>query len=176
MLASVLLVPSIEHAAPLLPNPKIRHIFHLHAHKAGGTSLNRWVKLVAQEHNLTTNYLEGWPMPRNFVKQPDTLYVTSLRDPVSRIQSSYVYEGRWNLRDGNRTATNGLPFDEFVDRHRCHTWSGECPSGPGYVGHVQNGVGTCHLKGERPYACSANCFAKWLSGIPDDPTCKSNGT
>jgi hypothetical protein len=152
----------LEHA-PLLPNPRIRRLFHLHARKAGGTSLGSWLARVAKEHRLAfekNDTFEGPIMPKDFKKRDDTLYFTSLRDPVSRAQSSYVYEGRWAARYGNRTATNGRNFSKWIEDSRCHAQPRPTPA------HRKN----------RVWGCSTNCFAKWLSGVEDAPTCKAEGT
>ena len=42
------------------------------------------------------NIVEG--KPPEYPYRNDTLYITSIRDPVSRILSSYKFEGRWNCK------------------------------------------------------------------------------
>jgi hypothetical protein len=107
---------------------------------------------VASDHKIAFEKNDTWEgpvLPLGFKKRPHTLYFTSLRDPVSRVQSSYIYEGRWNMQDGNRTAGNGVPFDAYLEKNRCHPTA------------------------KQIWQCSSNCFTKWLSGVLDAPTCTS---
>ena len=102
-------------------NVNKNRIFFAHQRKAGGTYLRRMLKDVTSIKNWTLVVREGsqgWEDP----KRNDTIYVTNLRHPVSRIISDYKYEGRWDCGQlmKNRTflpsMDNSKSLEEFIDR------------------------------------------------------------
>ena len=85
----------------------------IHARKAGGTTIRHWmngiVKVLKQQHNssswnTTVHPHEFWTylhknntnaMDTIFKKNPYSIYVMALRDPIERILSQYDFEWRW---------------------------------------------------------------------------------
>ena len=111
-----------EIITPLLPNAAIKRIHLLHIRKAGGTSIRYFLLRVAAQHNLTLVVREGKNGPLiPAKKRNDTLYITSLREPLSRLISHYHYDGRWSERKiENRTIENSTPFSTWLERNQCH--------------------------------------------------------
>jgi hypothetical protein len=113
-----------------------RSIYLYHARKAGGTSLRSWLKNIP---NVTVQ--EG----QNLVREKDganEIWITSIRDPIHRIISSYKYEGRWNHKSKNYTPP-GVTFDKWVETTQTHV----CKS--------------------KTWSCSENCFTRWFSGCSE---------
>jgi hypothetical protein len=132
--------------------------------KAGGTTLHRYLELVAKELHLTLDVGEGgsFEVPGTRTRD-DTLYVTHFRDPVKRLVGNFEYEGRWGWncgwletiipQVGNDTSilTDMLKEKErpdsleyFLRRDKAHN-STQC--------HRE------HLY----YWCSQNCYTRWLA-------------
>ena len=76
----------------------------------------------------------------NLNRTKSELWVTSIRDPVDRLWSSFKYEGRWQLA---RHAGQSQYEQSFL------TW------------HAKTNSSYCTFK---TWQCSANCFTKWFSG------------
>ncbi|KAL9183040.1 LOW QUALITY PROTEIN: hypothetical protein ACHAXT_004827 [Thalassiosira profunda] len=102
-------------------NLPIKRIFFYHVRKAGGTTVEKYLKMVTTHTELNTKRLSmAMPLQRS---RNDTIYVTNLRDPVERSISHFKYEGRWSCkgRDGelmNRsfipTKENARPFENWT--------------------------------------------------------------
>ena len=99
----------------------IRRIFFAHTRKAGGTYVKNILTYVSKLYNLTlvkVEGLQGWESPQ----RQDTLYVTNLRHPVSRIISDYKYEGRWDCgqivsnRTFQPTLENSQSLKSFIEK------------------------------------------------------------
>jgi hypothetical protein len=106
----------------LLPHTQIewnqyKTIFLYHSRKAGGSTLRRLLQQVAQKHNVSFITKEGVVLEEEDMHQNQTLFVTSLRDPIDRIISSYWFEGRWPMKfpEENKTLATALSFDEWFD-------------------------------------------------------------
>lgn len=108
------------------------HVFLFHTRKAGGTSVRRWLHTEGIEHTVA----EGYNLNR---RKDGELWITTIRDPVDRLWSSFTYEGRWNLRDNN-FSHSGVPFDRWLAR---------------------TSTPVCRFK---TWQCSENCYTRWFSG------------
>lgn len=106
-------------------------VFLYHARKAGGTSLRHWLKQANIEHTV----MEGYNLDR--VK--NETWITSIRDPVERLWSSFKYEGRWELKK-HLFNNSGVPFNKW---------------------HEKTSSLICRRK---TWQCSRNCFTRWFSG------------
>ncbi len=95
-------------------------VFLLHMRKAGGTSLRRWLRSVHRERGLEVAVSEGRPLDLGLLSSPGhrTLAVTSLRDPIDRLRSLYLHEGRWVQMDREQRPEAAVPFETFLERHR----------------------------------------------------------
>jgi hypothetical protein len=107
-------------------------VFLFHTRKAGGTSLRAWLKAERIDFSVA----EGYNLRR---KKGKEVWVTSIRDPVNRLWSSFTYEGRWVLRNNNFTG-GGVPFEDWLAR---------------------TSTPVCSAK---TWQCSENCFTRWYSG------------
>lgn len=127
---------------------RIKRIAMVHMRKAGGTSLQNYLRKVAETYNLTFEFYEGRRplMPQD--ADESTLLITHLREPTSRVISHYKYDMRWNCK--NLTKPTFVPtlkntkmsLNDFV----------ETPNEPfSEEGHL--------------WACSHNCYAKWSTGM-----------
>ena len=104
--------------------------FHFHSRKAGGTSIRNWLQLRFKDANITT--LEGLSIQNEQVElcaNANFACITSLRNPLDRAISSYLYEGRFmgaqNTPDGPpwpslETIPNFLPFDTWMENKSKH--------------------------------------------------------
>jgi len=110
--------------------------FLFHSRKAGGTTLRAALPNAVVE--------EGYNIQRK--KQPGELWVTSIRDPVDRLWSSFRYEGRWKGTRFSGWAEKEISFNEW---------------------HARTNSTTCSRK---TWQCSANCFTRWFSGCTSGPT------
>jgi hypothetical protein len=116
-------------------------IFFYHTRKAGGSTMRKWLKQVANKHNLTFVAKEG-----HLLQDDDfcnsTLYVTILRDPVDRAISSYWFEGRWPQKERNRTDENS-PLDLF-------NWTSQVNQ---------------QTRGKLLWYCASDCYCKWFGSM-----------
>jgi hypothetical protein len=116
-------------------------IFFYHTRKAGGSTMRKWLKQVANKHNLTFVAKEG-----HLLQDDDfcnsTLYVTILRDPVDRAISSYWFEGRWPQKERNRTDENS-PLDLF-------NWTSQVNQ---------------QTRGKNLWYCASDCYCKWFGSM-----------
>ena len=84
-------------------------IYFYHVRKAGGTMLRKFLKKVAQTHNIHLHIQENKYAREEVGSHPGTMYVTNLRDPVERSISHFKYEGRWNCRQMIKDASHYTP-------------------------------------------------------------------
>lgn len=134
----------------------IRRLYFAHTRKAGGSTLRKFLRAVAQRHGWTWDVTEGKPAEDpTTCRRNDTLYVTHLRQPVARILSSYKYEGRWKCKQlvQNRTfvptANNSVTLEEYVadnDASEIRT------------------TRQCDEKRHDDFLwqCSENCYVRWF--------------
>ena len=96
----------------------VDNIVLLHMRKAGGTSLRQYVRRLSGKVGLESSVIEGYTVDYQslFCRQDRTLYLTSIREPVARIKSSYLFEGRWHIEEKERRLDNAVSFAEWVDR------------------------------------------------------------
>lgn len=105
-------------------------MFLFHSRKAGGTSLRNALPFATVQ--------EGYNLDRR--KMAGEVWVTSIRDPVDRLWSSFKYEGRWQGTRFAGQANKEITFTEW---------------------QAQTNTTTCSRK---TWQCSANCFTRWFSG------------
>jgi hypothetical protein len=127
---------------------QIKRIFFGHMRKAGGSTLHSYLKAVARKYNLTFVVKEAtkFEIPG---KRGDTLYITHMRDPVTRAISHFSYENRWPcsqlVYNKSFVPTNENAFD-FA------TWI-----------YNDNKPGTCSRLNKRGWKCAFNCYIRWLN-------------
>lgn len=165
-------------------NGSIRRIFFAHTRKAGGTGkrddslsgrhfihsvvetsppgilltlsqkvLKKFLQIVAKEYKWEISYVEG--RPAEDPVRDDTLYVTSLRDPVARALSNYKYEVRWPCAEltslGNNsnfvpTPENSKTLEDFMEHESGKFSQRQCWRKPSKR----------HL-----WRCAKNCYLRW---------------
>lgn len=88
-----------------------------HLRKAGGTSLRQLLLQHYGGYSEVFNALEGWTLTDEWrSKFLDTSYsITSLRNPLDRIRSSYKYAGRWPQKAEVRSTDNVKSFRHWID-------------------------------------------------------------
>lgn len=126
-------------------------IVFLHMRKAGGTSVRNYLRNVAARHKVPLKIMEGWTLVEKPGDVPNTLYVTHMREPVSRAISHYKYEIRW-------------------DCPKQHRVSGFVPT----LENQQMNLTQFALKdwraGSRKYwTCSSECYTRWSTGLFHNP-------
>jgi hypothetical protein len=91
-----------------------------HFRKAGGTSLRSFVRELAKHYSIDSSVAEGHSLDASdyFEAAATELHLTSLRDPIARIKSSYLFEGRWPQQDLVRSTADAVPFDVWVNKVR----------------------------------------------------------
>lgn len=132
-------------------------VFH-HMRKAGGTLLRQYLKKVCEEYNLTYRAYEGRGPPLDDGMENNTLYVTNLREPVSRTISHYKYDQRWDCKD--------LMKKSFQ------------PSQGNLKRTLEDFIAEPHSTGnkeKRLWGCATNCYTRWVTGHhePLDENCSS---
>eukprot|EP00040_Diaphanoeca_grandis_P017431 m.90799 g.90799 ORF g.90799 m.90799 type:complete len:401 (-) comp26430_c0_seq2:148-1350(-) len=85
--------------AALVGKPNVT-IYFLHNRKASGTTIHFWLAAVAKANGWSLLRLEGNSVSLEILEEMQQVgvVITTLRGPVSRIISSYKYEGRYKLR------------------------------------------------------------------------------
>lgn len=90
-------------------------IVHQHMRKAGGTSVGYFLGQHLRSTNVTKTEIEWYPLPTSMLDDPDTLVLTHLREPISRLLSAYLFEGGLGccikVERGTATACNSNPSD-----------------------------------------------------------------
>ena len=83
-------------------DPGHTRLVFVHARKAGGTTTRQWLALKQCDHGphrggaKFSGFLsEGEIVNVTRLAEPATIWLTTLREPVSRVISSYFFEGRW---------------------------------------------------------------------------------
>jgi len=119
---------------------KAARVLFLHNRKAGGTTVRKWLgeqQLCAKK--FTAFVEESNVMNVSRLREPGTIFVTALREPLSRIVSSYNFEGEgsfaeWVLKVQNERAggRKGRVWMEvqnyYVQRLSGYRWKGHGPS------------------------------------------------
>jgi len=96
----------------------------------------------------------------------DTLYVTSIRDPIGRTISNYEYEGRWKCGEQRKLmkeqkdaymplAEHAISFESFMEQNDKYTQ--KCPTGP-------------------LWGCHSDCHARWFAAPHRLGCAKTNST
>jgi hypothetical protein len=69
-------------------------VLFLHNRKAGGTTVRKWLGEQQLCHGRFTAFVEeSYVMNVTRLREPGTVFITALREPVSRVVSSYKFEG-----------------------------------------------------------------------------------
>ena len=133
----------------------IRRIYFAHMRKAGGTTINWYLRKVAQHYGLQYKRMEGKPFNETLHDdhlRSDTFYVTHVRDPIQRMISHYEYDGRWpcsKLVEKNSTflptQNNSKSIVDWLYQFNASTQ------------HRQ------HKHKEVLWYCTENCYTRWLA-------------
>ena len=95
------------------------------------------------QHSPGFSVTEGSNLDR--VKNSSSeVWVTTIRDPIQRLWSSFKYEGRWTLRTQNYTRP-AQSFEAWLNRTMSHTCT------------------------RKTWQCAENCFTRWFSGCSSGP-------
>lgn len=127
-------------------NKKIEQVNYYHMRKTGGTSLRRYFHDLSKSKSIGTSVIEAVPINRAeyFSDESSKLFITSLRDPLQRIKSLYLYEGRWQQAAETRKIEDAKSFIQWtVD------------------------ISEKHEKDHRLWACISNYYIKSLIGYPE---------
>ena len=81
------------------PPTSTNGIYWFHIRKSGGTTVGNWLRKVAKSKNMSFSRTEGDVL--NKTKESD-VWVTTIRDPVDRIWSQYLYDGKWESPNWDR--------------------------------------------------------------------------
>jgi len=136
-------------------NGKYNKIYYQHSRKAAGTTLAFWLACVAKYHNMTFETDEDWSFQRyRLDKEPNTFFVTSLREPISRILSSYKYEGRWKITDRERTTATAKSFMDWMRETEERSHDNAFCKAPACDGEKEECF-RCNL-----HACNSNYYSK----------------
>ena len=110
-------------------------LIHIHARKAGGSTIKRWMRTKYLDifnayfaskglvWNSSREHYEMWTfahkhgplIDRIFKDNPFAIYVVHFRDPIERIISQYQFEWRWGC---GRCSTNSLSVAEITGQKR----------------------------------------------------------
>ena len=132
-------------------NTVVRRIFFGHMRKAGGSTLRAYFTNVTQKYDLEFEFSEGTRIEEPG-KRMDTIYITHVRDPVSRIISHYKYEGRWPC---DQLVFNKSQFVPTMDNSmRFERWIASADHN-----------GTCSSSRLRQigWKCTSNCYIRWIN-------------
>ena len=95
-----------------------KSLFFYHARKAGGTSVERSLKLLGARYGFDLLITEGITLDHRFLDLPRSLSVISLRHPIDRIVSLYWYEHvMWWFGPG-KNPSKCRNFEEWVNAWR----------------------------------------------------------
>jgi hypothetical protein len=134
-------------------NGRIDRIVFLHMRKAGGTTIWSYLRDVAEKHAITLESYEGLSPPSPQERDPSTLFVTHIRDPVARVISHYKYEMRWNCKNLTNKKQNFTPTENNTRMSLNH-----------FIKNSNRPMFSGNLKGHL-WECSHNCYAKWSTGL-----------
>jgi hypothetical protein len=171
-------------------------VYHQHSRKAGGTTLRGWGNnrgwLEAQFTDSQIVHQEGLTLQdaqRETCKRGEHFCVTTLRDPIERAVSSYLYEVRMGREDlktfkrlsGYNTYMRGDIISHNIDREmldnlpplndslvytQYRTWDEWVAEDARDFYHFE--VKQMYVRRDRVWMCSSNCFVKWFSGFGND--------
>lgn len=121
---------------------------------------------MASHHGLRFEVLEFGPAddPGSRIGDDDdgaTLYVTHVREPVSRSISHFKYQGRWDCEQLVKNSSY-VPTESIAQK--LETWNSE-------NGHEHQGKSQCRRgkDGRRTKfwlaTCAVNCYSQWFSGL-----------
>ena len=134
-------------------NRQIDRIFFAHMRKAGGTTLKHYFKKVAKEYGLSFRATEGIP-PEMPYSNSTTFYVTHLREPISRLLSTYKYEGRWKCpKVPHILVHNSTSLEGFIEAFKTN-------------GTKDKAIFIRNKKKTKLWRCAQNCYIRWLSSNP----------
>ena len=142
-------------------NPsKITRVYFAHTRKAGGTFMRSMLETFARQHNLTFAAVEGDPVESP--KRNDTLYVTNLRHPVSRVISHYKYDGRWGCSQTMRQPNHSLPTAENAQSLKGFVTKDPFVGTPPRMFAIpcSPSVPPMHRS---MWVCAKNCYLRWYS-------------
>jgi hypothetical protein len=75
-------------------------VFFLHNRKAGGTTVRKWLgEQQLCQKRFTAFVEESVVFNVSRLSEPGTVFITALREPVSRILSSYRFEGQGSFEE-----------------------------------------------------------------------------
>ena len=139
---------------------KITRLYFAHTRKAGGTLLRAMLRKFTRLHNLTYASAEGGPVESP--KRSDTLYVTNLRHPVSRVISHYKYEGRWSCRQTMMKPNTSIPTPENAQSLKSFV-----DSESSILGTTPPRIKSIPCSPSIPptnrylWVCAKNCYMRW---------------
>jgi hypothetical protein len=127
-----------------------------HTRKAAGSTLRAFLEAnVANNHKWAFDVNEGRSLSPDKAKPSSELWVTALRNPISRALSSYAFEGRWaqchSSNSENRTTANARSLKDWAN------WANAQQKAP----HDFDGV---KLSPTMVWHCASNCQTKWFGG------------
>ncbi|KAL9187203.1 hypothetical protein ACHAXT_010923 [Thalassiosira profunda] len=132
-------------------------LYFYHVRKAGGTNLRKYFQKVAAHHGLEFKAVEYDMAEDPGSSDVPTLYVTHLREPVSRSISHFKYEGRWDCKQ----LMNNVSFIPTEDNaNKLESWNqsfGHRPTSCLY--RKRNRTAVCRMS-----QCAVNCNIQWLAG------------
>lgn len=132
-------------------------IYFYHVRKAGGSTLNNYLELVAKTYGLDFLRDEGKKGRSPFDRgNRSVFYATMVREPVDRSISAYKYAFRWSCHDLlNKsfvpTKENQNSFRSWIDFTENHCESFDRKSS------------NWRKCGERLWTCSRECMIRWFT-------------
>jgi hypothetical protein len=132
----------------LLGDRTIDSIYFLHMRKSGGTVIRSYLKAIARKYKLSLQVDEGEGILNRFPEtNGTTLYVTSLREPVSRAISHYKYDQRWTCQQMMKNKSFKPTEENTKSSLEDFIWKGERGN-----------------RANRFWDCAVNCHARWATG------------
>lgn len=95
-----------------------KSIFFYHARKAGGTSVEKALKLIGAYYNYDVLITEGITLDHRFLDLARSISVISLRHPIDRIVSLYWYEHVMWWYGPGKNPSKCRTFSEWVNAWR----------------------------------------------------------
>lgn len=148
-------------------------IIFLHNRKAGGTTMRRWLGQQQICHQRFVAFVEESNVfDATLLAERGTLFISVIRAPISRILSSYRFEGQGSFpewaakvsRERKRRSENGRIWEEvqnyYIQRFSGYRWRGGGPVWTPKERSALNGAGT-------PKEGAAAAGSMPLAMIPD---------